>query len=103
MMGYDAYQTVNDPDATEADKTLAVRRVCGRAWPTRFRIRNRWPKQLKNAIGKADDIGDAAKTAKGGTYVLKDKETGEVVYCGQSCDLARRRRRTCQTSCEGTV
>ena len=42
--------------------------------------------------GAAVEPNSKPTESKGGAYVLRDRQTGEVVRCGRSCDLARRER-----------
>ncbi|MCC7568261.1 MAG: RHS repeat-associated core domain-containing protein [Candidatus Methanofastidiosa archaeon] len=53
-------------------------------------------KEVAEEVGEqvakhADEIADASKAARGGTYVLRDPKTGQVMRTGRTGNLARRR------------
>ena len=48
------------------------------------------------------DVLKTAKKAKGGTYTLRDGD-GNVKYCGQSCDLERRRKEHARDPVKGKL
>ena len=98
-----AVQTVRDPNATTADKAVAVvGAVAGLALPgptgTGATAVAKGVRAAGNAIDAASDsskalkAANAAQDAKGGTYTLVDRNTGKVRRTGMTNNLERRRK-----------
>jgi hypothetical protein len=57
---------------------------------------------LASEVASPVSVRDA-KAIKGGVYALRDRLTGKVMYCGHSCDLARRRQEHARDPEKGTL